>query len=60
MGQLTLASLQDICSVAKEDSDNETQRNCSLAVGYVLAPTKASEAAIDAARTIAATLIEER
>lgn len=60
MSQFTLSSLQEICKVAQEDNDNETQRNCALAVGYVLAPAKASEAALDAARVLAATLIEER
>jgi len=60
MDQLTVASLQEMFQEAQEAKDHITQRNCTLAITYVLGKPKVSEACIDAAREIATTLMAER
>jgi hypothetical protein len=60
MQGLTIGKLQELQRKAKRGRDNITQRNCALAISYVLNRGGASEACTDAAREIANIVMAER
>jgi hypothetical protein len=60
MGQLSVTVLQRIDCEAKQANDQDTQRHCALAMGYVLNKEKASEVATDAARELAILIMAEK